>query len=760
MGDIGNIPQFIDRKVVTLENKDFDGGLASNQSRITLPRGTTAALAVLQLRPGMVAFDTTLDQMVVVDNSGAFVPAGGGGGGGSSSAPVNSIQASDGAGGFQSEAGVTFSGGAMSVTGGSSQNSFRSFSSASVNEMFFGRGASFGECFVISHWPDAGVPYTDLHLYSGPSNHLTLTRDGNVGMNSDALVYTSSVNSLKWGTVASGGSISASGQGTHAHGNADNGGIISSSNNGSIASGYSTGVDSEISATGSGAFAGGMANGGGKILAVAGSSIVFGRAHGVDSVLTSDQTGSLVHGMAADGGEISAGISAEGAQAFGFSRGVGTSIYAAAPGAFAWGQADGAASEIEASGIGSEAHGFANNAAVIEASEVGAVAHGNADNAGQILASQAGALAHGNADGTNLIASGTGSHAHGGGNLTASGGGSHAHGIGTITASATGSHAAGEGIITASQRSSMAFGLNEGGGGTIIESIGAGGGNLALGHVLSGGIVRATTGGSSAGGNLAHGSCRDSSQVIASGDATFAGGHSEGNGATRIEAGGTGAIAHGSAGGANSTVLANHASIAVGESAAGFSLSAGPWCSVFGSADLQDHSAGQWAQSFGNSNIVTGDLAAAHGIGHNNSSYASLIIGRFGELVETAGSWVDTETAFAIGNGTAIGAESLVYSVQKNGLQKLDATITAGGTTGNQTINKPSGTVNFAAAATTLTVTNSLVTANSLVYAVVRTNDATAVIKNVIPSAGSFVIRLSAAATAETSVGFMVVGNF
>lgn len=85
-----------------------------------------------------------------------------------------------------------------------------------------------------------------------------------------------------------------------------------------------------------------------------------------------------------------------------------------------------------------------------------------------------------------------------------------------------------------------------------------------------------------------------------------------------------------------------------------------------------------------------------------------------------------------------------------------DATITAGGTTGNQTIDKPSGTVNIAAAGTTVTVTNSFCTTSSIVTAVVRTNDATAYIKNVVPGAGSFVINLGAAATAEVSIGFIV----
>ena len=84
-------------------------------------------------------------------------------------------------------------------------------------------------------------------------------------------------------------------------------------------------------------------------------------------------------------------------------------------------------------------------------------------------------------------------------------------------------------------------------------------------------------------------------------------------------------------------------------------------------------------------------------------------------------------------------------------------TITAGGTTGNQTINRPSGTVNFAAAAAALTVTNSTVNASSIVLATARTNDATCSVKNVVAGAGSFVINMTAACTAATSVGFLVL---
>lgn len=84
-------------------------------------------------------------------------------------------------------------------------------------------------------------------------------------------------------------------------------------------------------------------------------------------------------------------------------------------------------------------------------------------------------------------------------------------------------------------------------------------------------------------------------------------------------------------------------------------------------------------------------------------------------------------------------------------------TVTAIGTTGNQTINKVSGTVNVAAAGTTITVTNSLVTANSLVFATARTNDTTCAVKNVVPGSSTFTINMTGACAATTSVGFFVV---
>jgi hypothetical protein len=85
---------------------------------------------------------------------------------------------------------------------------------------------------------------------------------------------------------------------------------------------------------------------------------------------------------------------------------------------------------------------------------------------------------------------------------------------------------------------------------------------------------------------------------------------------------------------------------------------------------------------------------------------------------------------------------------------KLQSEVAA--TTGGVTINKPMGRVSFITGGTTLVVTNSLVTANSNVFCVVLAAD-TATIKNVIPAAGSFNILLTAGASAELQVAFMVV---
>lgn len=119
-----------------------------------------------------------------------------------------------------------------------------------------------------------------------------------------------------------------------------------------------------------------------------------------------------------------------------------------------------------------------------------------------------------------------------------------------------------------------------------------------------------------------------------------------------------------------------------------------------------------------------------------------------------------TETAIGTGQNDFLNmaiAGSTKARVDRTGHIYIDATNTTGGTTGNQTINKPSGTVNFAAAATAITVTNSTVTTSSIVLGVARTADATCSVKNIVPGSGSFVINMTAGCTAETSVGFVVI---
>lgn len=84
-------------------------------------------------------------------------------------------------------------------------------------------------------------------------------------------------------------------------------------------------------------------------------------------------------------------------------------------------------------------------------------------------------------------------------------------------------------------------------------------------------------------------------------------------------------------------------------------------------------------------------------------------------------------------------------------------TITTAGTTGAQTINKSSGSVNFAALATSLVVTNNLVTANSIILCTIGTVDVTMNNAVAVAGNGSFTITANAAATAETRVNFVVI---
>jgi hypothetical protein len=78
-------------------------------------------------------------------------------------------------------------------------------------------------------------------------------------------------------------------------------------------------------------------------------------------------------------------------------------------------------------------------------------------------------------------------------------------------------------------------------------------------------------------------------------------------------------------------------------------------------------------------------------------------------------------------------------------------------TTGNRTVNKPYGRNAFAGGATSVTITNNLVSAASLVFVALQTNDGTARLANVVPASGSFAVNLTAAATGTTIFAWMVI---
>lgn len=68
--------EFADSARKRLQNKIIDGGIADNQNQIILPKNTTAGLAQVVASPGMIAYDTTLDQVVIANNASSFTPNG------------------------------------------------------------------------------------------------------------------------------------------------------------------------------------------------------------------------------------------------------------------------------------------------------------------------------------------------------------------------------------------------------------------------------------------------------------------------------------------------------------------------------------------------------------------------------------------------------------------------------------------------------------------------------------------------------------
>lgn len=113
------------------------------------------------------------------------------------------------------------------------------------------------------------------------------------------------------------------------------------------------------------------------------------------------------------------------------------------------------------------------------------------------------------------------------------------------------------------------------------------------------------------------------------------------------------------------------------------------------------------------------------------------------------------EIGFTCGGVNSFTITSTYVSLSPGIAFLVDNTITPG--TGDQVINKVAGSVNFAAAATALVVTNDLVTTNSMVFCQVATDDTTMKTVSVTQTAGAFTITANAAASGTTRVNFFVV---
>lgn len=131
---------------------------------------------------------------------------------------------------------------------------------------------------------------------------------------------------------------------------------------------------------------------------------------------------------------------------------------------------------------------------------------------------------------------------------------------------------------------------------------------------------------------------------------------------------------------------------------------------------------------------------AATGVGAPNTTPTSV-----GQI------FIDTST------GTVYFSTGTSSSADWTELLPGNSTVTPAGTTGARTINKPAGSVNFAAAASSLVVTNSRVTTSSIILITVATADATMTSATAVAGSGSFTIRPDNNPTAETRVNFLVI---
>ncbi len=126
------------------------------------------------------------------------------------------------------------------------------------------------------------------------------------------------------------------------------------------------------------------------------------------------------------------------------------------------------------------------------------------------------------------------------------------------------------------------------------------------------------------------------------------------------------------------------------------------------------------------------------------------------QLIATVGqgtlSYMDTGSVSPSGALPAINTTGVISS---EGVRVSDFTDDSA-TAGDRTVNKHRGVSKIASGQTAITITNAFCTATSLVLATLQTDDATAILKSVVPSAGSFLITI-VAATGDTKVAWTVI---
>lgn len=167
------------------------------------------------------------------------------------------------------------------------------------------------------------------------------------------------------------------------------------------------------------------------------------------------------------------------------------------------------------------------------------------------------------------------------------------------------------------------------------------------------------------------------------------------------------------------------------------------------------------------------DSSGSSNIAKLESGTEDIMVDSFGQTIATSAAFrVQTTAGFGLiqtnelsnsvlmgdvdgfGTNTVLGVNENDGTITAKGKILLNKVITHSGTTGNQTINASSGSVNFAAAASSLTVTNDLATADSIINISIATNDGIMTSVWYEATAGAFTIYANNPPISEAKVTF------